>query len=541
MPSRFAHVVGQPEAHRHFLSGINAVADLLAPTLGPLGGRVAGSSTSMNRLEVWDDAGTTVRRLISLGNPQADVGAMLLRNMVWRMEQRVGDGGTAAAVLARALTRRGMRLLAAGVNAVELGRGLRQASETVVAALRAQAYPIDCEDALSQLALTVTGNPELSSVLGELRFLLGPEGHVLVEKYVAPWLERRYISGAHFASQIASMYFYNDRARRAAVLTAPAVALLDEPLTSSEAALALLEATLQRESSALLILAPEVSGQALNLLVTNQQAPADKRKLTILAAKLTALVDERNTQLADLAALTNAAILGNGRSSPVSRVRVADLGDARRVEFAHEALTVITHDAHRASLRREAEAVQARLAALPFDDTERPALTRRLATLTGGIGELKVGAASEAERALLFETATRTLRVLTSAQRTGVVPGAGAALIHAIPAVQAIQVDGDAAYGVRLLAEALPAILQQIARNAGVDHPAGVAHKVAEAGPPTTWDALSGRIVDAQAAGIVDGADITIAILVNAVSCALMALTTDVIVYHAKPKTSMEP
>lgn len=541
MAPRLASVVGQPEAHRHFLLGIDALADLLSPGLGPLGGRVAGSDSTTKRIEVWDDAATIVRRVISLGDPQADIGAMLLRNMVWRMEQRVGDGGAGAAILARALARGGMRLLAAGVHATELAKGLRLGGEAVAAALRAQARPVEDEDTLSHLALTVTRDPALSTLLGEMRYLLGAEGHVQVEKHVAQWLDRRYLAGAHFEAEIASFYFYNDLAQRAAVLAAPAVALIDEPLTTAEAALALLEAAVQAEASSLLIVASAIGGQALSLLATNQQKPAGTRPLTILAVRLLALVEERGDQMAALAARTHATLLGDGRGRAVIGARPGDLGTAQRVHFSNKALTVLTEDAVRATLRKEVTAVQARLAALAFDHPERPALSRRLAALSGGVGVLMVGAASEAERAVRHESATHGLRVLSCAQRSGVVPGGGAAFIHAARALAGLQVEGDVALGVQLLGDALPAVLCQIAQNAGEDHPGAVARRVAEAGPPCTWDALSRQLVDAHSSGVLDACDVAEATLRNAISCALMALTTNAIVYHAAPAASLAP
>ncbi len=541
-----AQVVGRPQAQRDFLKGIHALADLLAPTMGPLGGRIAGSTNDNQRIELWEGSATVVRRVISLGSPSLDVGAMLLRNMVWRLEQRVGDGGATAAVLARRIAARGMRLLAAGVDAMELARGLRLAADVALAAVRAQSRPVQDEDALSHMALAVTGEPELSALLGELRAILGADGHVRLEKLVAPWLERSYIAGAHFPAQIASMYLYTDVAARTAVLTNAAVALVDEPLTSSEAALALCEAALAGGASSLLVLAPEVSGGALSLLVSNQQQPAEKRKLSLLAVRLVAVAAERGEQLADLEALVGATPLGAGRTRSPQRARPADLGRAQRVEFAADGIAVVGPPERRAALRHEAAALQQRLDALAFDDETRPALVRRLAGLTGGIAELRIGAGSQYERDRLHSSAERALKVLTAAQRGGAVPGAGAAFLHTRPALfelagDATRLPGDRAFGARLLAEALDAPLAQIARNAGFEYPAAVVARVADCGAPFTWDARTNTLVHAFDAGLLDATEVTTAVLTSAVSAAVMALTTDTIVYHRNPAASFEP
>jgi chaperonin GroEL len=541
-----AQVVSQPQAHRDFLKGIHAMANLLAPTVGPLGGRVAGSVNDNSRHELWEGSGTVVRRVISLGSADADVGAMLVRNMVWRLEQRVGDGGATAVLLTRRLAERGVRLLAAGINAMELARGMRIATEVALDAIRAQSRPVVDEDQLAHMALAVTGERELSALLGEIRYMLGAEGHVQIEKLVAPWLARHYIAGAHVGAQIASMYLYTDVAARSAVHTQSAVALLDEPLTSGEAALALAEAALAGGATSLLVIAPEISGAALNLLVSNQTQPPEKRRLGLLAVKLKATGGERADQVADLAALTGATLLGSAQGRSPLRARAQDLGRALRLEFVNDGLAILPLPERRQSVRQEAEAIGQRLALLPFNAHERPALVRRLATMTGGLAVLKVGASSERERARLHATAERALKVLTAAQRGGAVPGGGAALVHAAPAVRALAADstrlaGDQAFGARLLAESLDAPMAQIARNAGVDHPAAVVARVAEAGAPWAWDAHTGAVVDAHTSGLLDATEVTTAVLSGAVSAALMALTTDTIVYHRNPQQSLEP
>lgn len=545
MTKRRAQITVQPQAHRDLLLGINQVANLLAPTLGPLGGVVAGSANDNKKYEIWDDAGTTVRRMLELGTPQEDIGAMLLRSMIWRLEQRVGDGGSMAAVLARAISQRGVRLLTAGYNAMDVAKGLRAAREVAIEAIRAQAKRAEDEDTLARVALCATGDEPLSALLGEIRALVGADGYVSIEKYVAPYLERRYVNGAYFGAKITSMHFYSDSTRRTATLANPAVAVLDEALNTQEAAVALLEAALAAGASSLLIVAQDITGAALNLLVANNTQPAEKRKLAILGVKLTALAEERAAQLRDLCALTGASLLGQLQQTSGQRAQAEHLGKATRTEWARDGLSVQAAEAMREPLRREAESVQQQMARLDYDDDARPALARRLGVLTGGIAELKIGAHSAIARDALYGTATRTLRLLSSAQRSGVVAGGGAAFVHAAGAITRehpalAELTPDAFVGAQLLAETLSAPLAAIARNAGNEHPQGVVVQVREAGSGQTWDAYSGKVVDAEAAGILDAAEVITTVLGSAVSCALMALTTDAIVYHRKPKQDIK-
>ncbi len=542
---RRAQVTNQPQVHRDLMLGINQVANLLAPTLGPMGGHVAGSANDNTRFEMWDDAGTTVRRLLELGTPQEDIGAMLMRSMIYRLEQRIGDGGSTAAVLTREITAQGVRLITAGINAMDVAKGLRAGREAAVAALRAQAMPAGDEDLLSRVAYSACHDAPLAALLGEIRSLLGAEGYVSIEKYVAPYLERRYVNGAHFAAKITSMHFYSDSVRRTATLAAPAVAVLDEGLSQQQDAVALLEAALRMDAKSLLIVAQDVTGAALNLLVANNTQPADKRKVAIVAVKLSAASTERADQLRDLCALTGATLLGRLQQTGTGNATPDHFGSATRVEWANNGLSVITPDSQRAEVREEADRVRERLATLDFDDKDRPALARRLGVLTGGIAELKIGAYSTFGRDALFGVATRTLRLLSAAQRGGVIAGGGAGYIHATasltranPALQELSDDSFAA--VTMLSNALSAPLATIARNAGNENPRAVVFRVGERGAPYAWDAYSQQVVESTSAGVLDATEVAETVLASAISCALMALTTDVIVYHRKPKQNVK-
>ncbi len=536
-------VVTQPTSRELFGRGFNLLADLLAPTLGPTGGHVVAATDRSEKFELLDDAATTVRRLYSLGRRDLDIGAMTMRGMVWRVGQRVGDGGATAALLARALFVESQRLIAGGANAMRLGEGIRRAAAVAVDALHDQARPIYTEDELAAVARTVTGDPTLAALLGEMSYLLGPDAHVNIEKYVAPYFHRRYVAGAHFPAQIVSSLFYTDAARKQSVLAAPAIAVLDESLNSADQAVALLEAALSRGAKALVVIAREIGGAALNVLAVNQQAPKDQKKLDLLAVKLTAVGDDARWTRSDLALLTGATVLGPEGERSAERIRPTDLGQAQRAEFANKALVLATSAGARAATQTQVHALRAQLARLPLDDDQRPKVVRRLAALTGGVGELKVGAYTEAQRTRLEAQAERALKVLSAAQRGGVVAGGGAALLHCAPAVRSMAQSGDedVALGGKALAAALAAPLRQILVNSGVEAPGALLHRIAEAGAPATFDALQGKTVNAFASGVLDVADVTSQVLQIAVSGALMGLSTDAIVFHRKPQQSFNP
>lgn len=537
-------VVNQPTTHRDITVGINLIADLLAPTLGPNGGTVASGPSAGNRVEMLDDAATIARRIISLGNQRTDVGAMVMRSLIWRVGQRVGDGGATAAVIARRLFTEGTRLSAAGFNTVRMARGVEQGVRVVTDALCTLSRPIAGEGDLASVARTITKDEALSAILGEMSYLLGPDAHIVIEKYVAPYLQRRYIAGAHFGAEIRSMYFYTQPDQRRAVLNAPAIALCEERLTEAAQVIPLMEGAIKLGAKGLVIIAQDVSGSALGTLVTNQQLPEDKKKLSFLAVKLKPVGDEYRWALADLGLLTGATVLGPTREHSGATATAADLGRTQRVEFANKGVVVVAHDSKRADIREEVSRLRQLIVETPLDDEERPKYARRLATLTGGVGELKIGTYAKGDREVREAQATRAFKVLSSAQRGGVVPGGGAALYHCIPTLLAAadaERDDNVAQGMRILARAIAAPLEQIIMNAGVDAPKVYMQQVQDGGPTMTYDATQDQVVDAFQSGVLDVTDVVAQMLQIAASGAMMALSTDAIVYHRKPKQSLKP
>jgi len=537
-------VAFQPETRNQFYAGIVAVADMLATTLGPTGGPVLSYDTTRKKVEAIDDAATVLRRMISLGRPDLDIGAMLVRGMVWQLEQRIGDGGTAAVLLMRALVEEGMRQITAGTNAMRLVEGVRQGAEIAHVTLREQARKVTGERGLATVARTVMQDDDLAAVLGELSYLLGADGHLQVESYVAPYLERQYIGGAHYGAKIASMYFYSEPERQRAVLSSPAVAVLDKGVTEAEQAVALLEATVKAGRKTLLVIAPDFSGPGLNLLVANHAQPEEKRKVAVLAVTLSAVGDERRLALQDLALMTGGVILGEIGQHQARSAEAEDLGRATRAEFADKGLVLTMDSSRRAQVQEQIAELSNRLAGMAHDDEDRPVVTRRLAALSGGIGVLKIGAHHPPARELRRAQAERAWKVLSAVQRGGVVAGGGAALLHCQPAVldaAGRTADLDIALGMRVLAAALAAPQRQILENATVSAPAVYIQHLLDAGAGAAYDVFAGRVVDAYDHGLLDAADVVAAILRSAVSGATMTLSTDAIVYHRKPQQSLTP
>lgn len=537
---RRAAVAGPAETHKHLSKGLNLIADLLAPTLGPIAGHIANQRDTRGP-ELLDDSATAVRRILEFGDPRVDVGAMLMRSLVWNTAQRVGDGGATCAVLTRAIYMDAQRMLSGGINFRDLERGIKAGLEAVCASLTANAHQVASEDELSEVAYTVVRDRPLAGMLGEMSFLLGPEAKVTVQKYVAPYLEREYHAGANFGAEIASYLLYSDAARKQAVQTDCAVALVASNLAEAEDVIPLLEAAIAGGAKSLAIVANNFKDAALHVLISNHTA--EKKKLNILAAKIKPVGEERRYALEDMALLTGATVLGQGFTPPPSKATPTHLGKALRVEVDSGQFRLLPPRERLVAAQPEVESIRRRLASMPQNDEGRPLLMGRLASLSGGMGTLKVGAIGKLEREVMSENAERAFKVLSSAQLTGVVPGGGAALLHARAALANVQFDDDARYGVQLVHNALEAPIRQILLNAHVAAPGVIISQVVEAGPGSAYDVLQERVDDALACGVLDVAGVTETVLRTAVSAALMALSTDTIVYHKKPKQNerMEP
>jgi chaperonin GroEL len=206
------------------------IADFLAVTLGPFAGYVVNERAEKRGPELLDDSATVVRRILDLPTREETIGAMLMRHLVYSVVEEAGDGGATAGVLARAIYKDALRLVMAGANPMLIATGVKEAVREIVAGLRRQACPITTEDQLAYLANLMVQDPSLAAVLGEMSYLLGPDAHVIIENYEAPYLQRQYIAGTHYAAQIASPHFYTDVAQKSATVTDAAIALTDSAI-----------------------------------------------------------------------------------------------------------------------------------------------------------------------------------------------------------------------------------------------------------------------------------------------------------------------
>ncbi len=526
---KYGKLIAPPHSFRKVASGFEQLAALLALTLGPTQGTVICSGRG-NPVEILHDSGTIARRVIGLADAAEDVGAMLLRNMVWNMHETYGDGAATAATLAWAMVCEARKGIAAGINPMLIRRGIEHGVEIASSALTAQAVVAHDQSTLERLAATITDHPELGKILGEMFGIMGENTAIEIEIYAAPHLTHDYLDGGQWRARPASRLFLT-AAKPELILENAVVLVIDEPLERVAQVQAALEIVVhQLDKAPLLLIVPEIKGEALNTLTINHTRGA----VTIAAA----VVTNRNDDLADIAILTGGELLATERGWPAERTHHTHFGRARRVTLTRDTLTIMGGAGDgKAQKITELRGQIAHLKRLEGNSERIEKLKKRVGRLAGGMGVIKIGAYTQRERDLRQQQAKKAIRVLESAFAEGLVPGGGAAYLACIAAVERAQAASpDEAFGLKVVARALEAPLRQIVSNHGRTAPAVAVNTARQAGTGYGFDTRTGEVVCMSEAGILDSLRVLRGALVAAASTATMAITTDVLVLHADHK-----
>lgn len=530
-------VIVAPESTLYLKQGFDTLANLLALTLGPVRGNVL-NATELSKLELLSDAATIARRITALPDRRQDVGAMLLRNIVWRVSQQVGDGGATAAVLAQAILDRANRYISAGANAMMIQRGVKMAVDVALDELTKRAQAVDTEDDLIAVANAVSSEDSLSLILGEMFHLLGAHAHITIEEHIAPYLERTYIDGGKWQAQLTSPYFANTVANRGAVLHDCAVALFDGEILFNDEVMPLLELITKREPKHLLLLVKDITDEAFNLVVTNH----GRNNMKIIVVRSKRVGQEMENDFNDLALLTGAHYFSKEMRVTLKEITEKDLGRARRVEVVENSMFVVGGGGSATAARDTIAEMEDQLALSGLTKEERAEIELRLARLSGSSAVLHIGAATETQRKLLQQTAEQGIKTLRSVVEEGVLPGGGMAYINCLPALKKIKSDHeDIVLGVKVVAHALESPFRRILGNAGVETPGVVLTEIRHAGASHVYDVLNRRIVDSATSKLLDSAKVLRLALQIAASGATIALTTEAMVLKSNPETAFEP
>jgi chaperonin GroEL len=522
----------EEEARRSLERGMNRLADAVRVTLGPKGRNVVlekkwGAPTITND-------GVSIAKEIELEEPFEKVGAELVKEVAKKTDDVAGDGTTTATVLAQAMVREGLRNVAAGANPIALKRGIERAVDKAVETIRSEARDVEGRDQIAQVAaISANNDPEIGETIAEAMDKVGKDGVITVEESNTFGLELELVEGMRFDKGYISPYFVTDAERMEAVLEEPYILIANQKISAVKDLLPVLEKVMQAGKS-LLIVAEDVEGEALATLVVNKIRGTFKAA----AVKAPGFGDRRKAMLQDIAILTGGQVVSEEIGLKLESITLDMLGTARKVVVTKDDTTIVEGGGSGEDISGRVNQIRAEIERSD-SDYDREKLQERLAKLAGGVGVIKVGAATEVELKEKKHRIEDAVQTTKAAVEEGIVAGGGVTLLHAQEALAKLELEGDEATGAWIVRRALEEPIKVIAHNAGFEGGV-VVERVRTLGPSEGLNAATGDYGDLFKAGVVDAAKVTRSALQNAASIAALFLTTEAIVAD-KPEKEKAP
>jgi chaperonin GroEL len=530
-------VVFAPQALHQLAAGFDELASLLALTLGPNQGPIFNARED-GSVELLTDAGSIARRVVEVPDRCRNTGAMILRNLAWGMHEQYGDGAATAAVLARAIVREAQKRIEAGVAPVHIRGGLEHALSVALLQLDAQSEPATGQGVLAAVAIGITGDRELGSVLGEIVDFLGPNAAVTIEEYPIPFLDREYVEGAYWRAHPAARAMIPESTSEI-ILERPQIMLADQPLDEIEDIQPALELAVDDKRD-LLIIAPKVGDEVAQTFGLNRS----RGVLSATAIVLNSVGHALTEDLDDIAILTDGCVLADIKGLPPRRIQREHFGTSRRVIVTRESLTIVDGAGDSTLIAILKSELERRLSSLSPNENGIDALEQRLARMNGGIAILKIGARIGMDLAHTRAEAEKAFRVVKGMVTDGVVPGGGVAYLNCIPALTAARqmcsIPGEE-HGVDVLASALSTPFRQIVRNHGGFNPELALAEVSGGECGRGLDVVTGQFIDMREQRLLDSSKVVRGSLQMAVSAAASLLTTSVVILPADSKREFRP
>lgn len=509
------------DARAALLRGVDILADTVKTTIGPKGRNVVLDQQFGSPMITND--GVTIAREIELEDRFENMGAQLVQEVASKTNDVAGDGTTTATLLTQAIVREGMKNVTSGANPVGIRRGIEKATKVAVEALLAASKQIESKEAIAQVAAISSGDQQIGQLIADAMEKVGQDGVITIEESQSIETELSVVEGMQFDRGYLSQYMVTDNEKMVAELDNPYIFITDRKISNIQEVLPLLESVMQ-QSRPLLIIAEDVEGEALPTLVLNKL----RGTLNVVAVKAPGFGDRRKAMLEDIAILTGATVISQELGFELKDANVDHLGRASKVTVTKDNTTIVEGGGDASAIHSRVDLIRAQ-AADTTSEYDKEKLQERLAKLAGGVAVIKVGAATETEqkeRKLRIEDALNATR---AAVEEGIVAGGGTALVNVQAKVDALELEGDEATGVKIISRALEEPVRQIAINAGQDG-AVVVNEVKKAAAGIGYNAAEDRFEDMIAAGIVDPTKVTRTALQNAASVAALLLTTEAVV-----------
>ena len=512
------------DARTRMLEGVDILANAVKVTLGPKGRNVV-LEKSFGSPRITKD-GVTVAKDIELKDKFQNMGAQMVREVASKANDTAGDGTTSATVLAQAIAQEGSKAVAAGMNPMDLKRGIDLAVEAVVGSLGSQSKKITTSDEVAQVGtISANGEGEIGKMIAEAMERVGNEGVITVEEAKSLETELDVVEGMQFDRGYLSPYFVTDGEKMKATLEEPYILLHEKKLSNLQDMLPILEKVVQ-SGRPLLIIAEDIEGEALATLVVNRL----RAGLKVAAVKAPGFGDRRKAMLEDIAILTNGTVISEEVGIKLDAVTLDMLGSAKRVEITKEETTIVDGSGDKGDIDARCNQIRAQ-AEETSSDYDREKLQERLAKLAGGVAVIRVGGATEVEVKERKDRVDDAMHATRAAVQEGIVPGGGVALVKSIAALEAVKPEnGDQEVGVNIVRRALQAPARQIANNAGADG-AVIVGKLMEGTEPTVgYNAQAGEFTDLIKAGVIDPTKVVRSSIQNAASVAGLLITTEAMV-----------
>ncbi|WP_207462290.1 chaperonin GroEL [Azospirillum sp. SYSU D00513] len=521
-------------AREKMLRGVDILADAVKVTLGPKGRNVV-IEKSFGAPRITKD-GVTVAKEIELSDRFENMGAQMVREVASKTNDMAGDGTTTATVLTQAIVREGVKSVAAGLNPMDLKRGIDMAVEAIVADIKSRAKKVTTNAEVAQVGtISANGEVEIGQKIAEAMEKVGNEGVITVEESKSLETELDVVEGMQFDRGYLSPYFVTNAEKMVAELENPYILLHEKKLSGLQALLPLLEAVVQ-SSRPLLIIAEDVEGEALATLVVNKL----RGGLKIAAVKAPGFGDRRKAMLEDIAILTGGQVISEDLGIKLENVTIDMLGTAKKVQITKENTTIVDGAGSKDDIVARTGQIRAQIEETS-SDYDREKLQERLAKLAGGIAVIRVGGATEVEVKERKDRVEDAMNATRAAVEEGIVAGGGTALLYATRALDGIKPGNDEQrVGIDIIRRALQAPVRQIAYNAGTDGSIVVGKLLDQNDSSYGYDAAKGEFTDLVKAGIIDPVKVVRTALQDAASIASLLITTEVMIAE-KPEKQANP
>ncbi|MGK5594245.1 MAG: chaperonin GroEL [Parachlamydiaceae bacterium] len=517
------------DARQKILKGVSTLADAVKVTLGPKGRNVIIDKT-YGTPHITKD-GVTVAKEIELEDKFENMGAQMVKEVASKTADKAGDGTTTATVLAEAIYSEGLRNVAAGANPMDLKRGMEKALKSVVGELAKRAKKVETQQEIAQVAtISANNDSEIGEIIAKAMERVGKDGTITVEEAKGFETTLDVVEGMNFDRGYLSPYFMTNPETQECVLDDAFILINEKKVSAVKELIPVLQAVAET-GKPLLIIAEDIEGEALATLVVNRLRVG----LKVCAVKAPGFGDRRKAILQDIAVLTGGQVISEELGMNLEKATLDMLGKAKKVVVKKEDTTIVEGAGDKKKIAEQVALIKRQIEETD-SDYDREKLQERLAKLAGGVGVIRVGAATEVEMKEKKDRVEDAQHATAAAVEEGILPGGGVAFVSCIPVVKTLaeSLHGDEKTGAMIIARALSAPLRQIAENAGQEGYV-ILLEVEKSGGQKGYNALTGEYVDMVKAGILDPAKVSRSALENAVSVAAMLLTTEAVVAEEKP------